>query len=475
MVWHHVTVSVLLRVTMLSLDDEDLIADRMIASVDPEPRRRVNLRPLLLGLLVLVLGGGLGGGAYMLSNMDTRDVIALLDIGDQPRLAMQMPGLGGKSAEPPPPALGAGPLLTPPGAPSLTPPPIPGEPAAKPEAAGVAPMPMTPPLPKAESKPEPAKPELAALPPPPPVIAPPPIPPVPATPAAPPPVPAKPLDQPVPAAAYQAPTYASLPARATQPVPLGPVPADGLWRQSAYGPLPVVPRDGRQPWKVYSRPFENAGGKPRLAVVVTGLGLDKDATEAAITKLPPEVTLAFSPYAGALDKWVKRARDFGHEVMVMLPAEAVGFPARDPGPWGLLVANPPEENISRLEQVLARVPGAMGVLAPDGAFVRSPKLGPVLIALKDRGVAFAAESAKVDLDMPHTTVTASINADLFRDAIEASLSAAAKAAKDSGSGLLVVSPRPVAFDRLLGWFDRLNEQGIALAPASATVKQTGKS
>lgn len=117
----------------------------------------------------------------------------------------------------------------------------------------------------------------------------------------------------------------------------------------------------------------------------------------------------------------------------------------------------------------------MGVLAPDGAFVRSPKLGPVLIALKDRGVAFAAESAKVDLDMPHAAVTASIDVDLFRDAIEARLSAAAKAAKDSGSGLLVVSPRPVAFDRLLGWFERLNEQGIALAPASATVKQTGKS
>ena len=79
MVWHHVTVSVLLRVTMLSLDDKDLIADRMIASVEPEPRRRLNLRPLLLGLLVLLLGDGLGGGAYLLSNMDTRDVIALLD------------------------------------------------------------------------------------------------------------------------------------------------------------------------------------------------------------------------------------------------------------------------------------------------------------------------------------------------------------------------------------------------------------
>src|SRR5512145_1843609 len=165
--------------TMLSLDDEeDLIAERLIGSVEPEPRRRVNLRPLLMGLLVLILGGGLGGGAYVLSNMDTRDIIALLDIGDQPRLALDMPGRGGAKPEPPPPAaIGAGPLLTPPGsvmpgkdgAPSLTQP----APAAG-EAHSVAPMPMTPPL-----KPEAPKPEIAAapvLPPPPPVIAPPPIP-----------------------------------------------------------------------------------------------------------------------------------------------------------------------------------------------------------------------------------------------------------------------------------------------------------
>lgn len=465
---------------MLSLDDEeDLIAERIIVgSVQPEPRRRVNLRPLLTGLMVLVLGGALGGGAYVLSNMDTRDIIGLLDIGDQPRLAMEMPGRAAKT-EPPPVAPGAGPLLSPPGAPQgassgkdaplLAPPP----PAAKEgEAAGVAAMPMTPPL-------KPETPAVAALPPPPPVLAPPVLappvlaPPPPASPAA--PAPAAAPVQPIPAAAYQAPTYASLPNRVGEPKPLAPAPAEGLWRQSAYGPLPVVPRDGRLPWKTYARPFDAPAGKPRMAVVVAGLGMDKDATDAAITKLPPEITLAFSPYAGGLDKWIKKARDFGHEVMVMLPAEPVGFPARDPGPWGLLVANPVEENLSRLEQVLARVPGAIGVLAPDGAFVRSGKLSPVLVALKERGMVFAGEGAKVDVDLPAAAVTATLDVDLFRDAIEARLTGAARAAKDQGHGLLVVSPRPVAFDRLLGWFERLGEQGMVLAPASAIVKQTGKS
>ncbi|HLO78332.1 MAG TPA: divergent polysaccharide deacetylase family protein, partial [Magnetospirillum sp.] len=220
--------------------------------------------------------------------------------------------------------------------------------------------------------------------------------------------------------------------------------------------------------------FEAPPGKPRLAVVVTGLGLDKDATEAAITKLPAEVTLAFSPYAGGLDKWIKKAREFGHEIVVMLPAEPVGFPARDPGPWGLLVANSVDENLSRMEQALARAPGAVGVLAPDGAFVRSDKLKPVLTALKDRGLIFLGDGARIDVDVPGALVTTTLDTDLFRDAIEARLNAAARAARDSGSGLVVVSPRPVAFDRLVGWLDRLGDQGVAVAPATGIVKQTGK-
>lgn len=453
---------------MLSLDDdEDLIAERMIGSVDPEPRRRLNLRPLLSGLLVLVLGGALGGGAYVLSSMDMRDLIALLDIGDQPRLSLEMPGRGSRS-EPPPPvvASGAGPLLTPPGAPhaaedgppAITPPPLPSSPATS--------TPSEPPPPPVIAPPVPSGPVTTT---------PPPVPSMPETAAPAPSIPAAPPRQPLPATGYQAPTYASLPERTAKPVPLAPAPLVDLLRNSAYGPLPVVPRNGRTPWQAYARPFEAPAGKPRMAVVVAGLGLDRDATEAAVAKLPPEVTLAFSPYAGNLEQWVKKARDAGHEVMVMLPAQAEGFPARDPGPWGQLVGNPVEENIGRLEQVLARVPGAFGVLAPDGAFVRSAKLAPILTALKERGLAFAGEGAKLEVELPHAAVTDSIDTDLFRDSIEVRLNDAAAAARQRGHGLMVVSPRPVAFDRLLGWFQRLGEQGLVLAPVSAVVSQNGKS
>ncbi|HTH17349.1 MAG TPA: divergent polysaccharide deacetylase family protein, partial [Magnetospirillum sp.] len=111
---------------------------------------------------------------------------------------------------------------------------------------------------------------------------------------------------------------------------------------------------------------------------------------------------------------------------------------------------------------------------PDGNFVRSPKLVPVLNALKERGLVYLGTGG-AQVDVPAAPVTAQLDIDLFRDAIEARLGSAAAAAKGAGSGLVVVSPRPVAFDRLVGWLDKLPDQGLVLAPATAIVKQPGKS
>src|SRR6185295_5091704 len=63
---------------------------------------------------------------------------------------------------------------------------------------------------------------------------------------------------------------------------LSPAPDPKLVRASAVGPLPIIGADGRAPWKVYARPFDAADTRPRIAIVVAGLGLSGAATEAAI-------------------------------------------------------------------------------------------------------------------------------------------------------------------------------------------------
>jgi polysaccharide deacetylase 2 family uncharacterized protein YibQ len=460
---------------MDTLDEDEIdrfIAARPVGVDEAPPRKPFPWRGLLMVLVVLALGGGLGTVGYFVSNMEERDVIGMLDVADKPSaLSMQLPGRDGGNK--PDGGEGEPPLLSPPGGAvrpqpksvPTEPPPSALEPAAPVKAETTKPATPSPVIaeppkpgaaPKTEVKAGPA-----------------PAPPPPMTPAAP-QMPAKVAAipaQPTPLAADQAPTYDSLPMPVDKPVALAPAPVETLLRVGPNGPLPVISTDGKSAWKTYARPFDAPPDKARLAVVVVGLGLDREATDTAIAKLPPGVTLVFSPYAGSLDKWIKKARDAGHEVMMDLPVETSGFPARDPGPLGLLVTTPPEEVVARLERVLAKGPGAVGVWAADGPFTQSKQVGLVLTALKDRGLLYIGTApADGEAKPPMLGVVSHLDAQPFRNAIEARQIQAQAAIKEMGRGIVAVHARPVAFDRLVGWLGRLPDQNIALAPVSAVVR-----
>ena len=98
------------------LDDEP-IPEIVVEEFKPE-RKPLNLRPILIGLGVLLAGGSLGGVAYLFTAFEARDVIGLMDVGENPpKLSFELPGRG----DPPKPGAGGG-LLTPPVAPGSAPP-----------------------------------------------------------------------------------------------------------------------------------------------------------------------------------------------------------------------------------------------------------------------------------------------------------------------------------------------------------------
>src|SRR5690606_15597580 len=117
---------------------------------------------------------------------------------------------------------------------------------------------------------------------------------------------------------------------AASPLPVAPI--AGLSQPGPDGPLPSIASDGRVPAQAYARPFR-ANGRPRVALIVGGLGLNAVTTRAAIERLPAEVTLSFVPYAEGLQAWIDMARAHGHEVMLEMPMEPTGYPDNDPGPY----------------------------------------------------------------------------------------------------------------------------------------------
>ncbi|WP_343867604.1 divergent polysaccharide deacetylase family protein, partial [Caenispirillum bisanense] len=312
----------------------------------------------------------------------------------------------------------------------------------------------------------PAEAQTAAVPPPPPAAAP----------------PAATVEEPdkpdVRTAGNPAPSFDRLSAPPGKPEPLKAAPVSDLVRNTPAGPLPIAAPDGRKAWNTYAKPFNAPAGTPRVAVVVADLGLMPAATDAAITKLPAGVTLAFSPYGFDIPQAMQRAREAGHEVMMALPMEDRGFPAHDPGPLGLNSLLPANDNLIRLNTILTKGVGYVGLLGRGGAtFTAKPELmKPVLDTIARSGLLYLQPSSGVQLASygqiatPTAVVDLTLDERPFRAAIDARLRALEALAKERGSAVAVISPTPLAFDAVSSWLAEAQARGIALAPVSAVVR-----
>jgi len=271
------------------------------------------------------------------------------------------------------------------------------------------------------------------------------------------------------------------PAVATGHGILTPAPDPALIEQTSIGPLPRVGDDGRLPWQAYARPFDNRTTRPRIALIITGLGLSDQATQSAIKDLPGEVSLAFQPFAENLQQSIRQARAAGHEVYLNLPMEPVDFPASDPGPRALFVAYAPEENIERLEWALSRTSGYVGLLNHMGSrFTTSREaMLPVMTTLQLRGLAFidarvSARSVATVL-ASEQSVPRAIN-DRFLDArevssgtVDARLAELESIAGEAGASVGIGQAFPVTIERIQAWAASLNGKGLVLAPVSAVL------
>src|SRR6478609_9638575 len=116
-----------------------------------------------------------------------------------------------------------------------------------------------------------------------------------------------------------------------------------LLEKSRYGMIPVV-SDGLKPFTVYAAEADRAKAAkmPVIAIVVAGLGVGAAKTTDAIMKLPPAVTLAFTPYGADPTKLAERARAQRHEILLQIPMEPFDYPDNDPGPQTLLTTLAPE-------------------------------------------------------------------------------------------------------------------------------------
>jgi polysaccharide deacetylase 2 family uncharacterized protein YibQ len=252
--------------------------------------------------------------------------------------------------------------------------------------------------------------------------------------------------------------------------PLAPAPIAGLFAPGPGGSLPVIAPDGRTPFQAYARPFHD-NGKPKVALVIGGLGLNATATRAAIERLPPEVTLSFVPYSDGLQAWIDQARAAGHEVMLEIPMEPLDYPNNDPGPYALMANASASETGKRLEWLLARGAGYFAVTNYlGGRFLNAPTaVGAFTAVLKARGLGFIDDGAgaRRGAGVPRASASAVIDEQLSADGIDKALLGLEAQALQHGSALGAGFSYPVTIEQVGRWAQGLAARGYQLAPASA--------
>ena len=240
--------------------------------------------------------------------------------------------------------------------------------------------------------------------------------------------------------------------------------------------LPRIGPDGLAPMHAYAARFDPADHHPRVALLLTGIGLDPGASGDAIRNLPAAISLAFSPYAPDPTALLAAARAAGHEYLLSLPMEPARYPLNDPGPRALLTSHTPAQNQAALIWALSRFPGYVGVTGALGAMDgerfagAAEDMDPVLRRLAARGLLYVDPrpgAARLPFAWGRA---ADVTIDRADDpaAITAALDRLDRIAARKGSALGVVgTPLPNTLTLLAAWAHGLAARGLVLTPASA--------
>ena len=259
--------------------------------------------------------------------------------------------------------------------------------------------------------------------------------------------------------------------------PLPPAPDPALIQTTSSGPLPTV-SDGRLPRDVYARPHDRRDERARLVIIVSGVGLSRSASEAAIDRLPGAVVLAIDAYAARPDDWARAARRAGHEILATIPLEEAGAPFHDDGPLALRAAAATDENVQRLHAVLGSLTGYVGALAVGGTAFGDDavSLRPVFDGLRTRGLLLVDATAgrgtpllrvSGQLGPPLIRVDVSIDDSPDVASIDRQFADLETIARERSVAVALARPYPNTLGRLRAWISGLDDRGFVLTPVSA--------
>ncbi|MAL78935.1 MAG: hypothetical protein CMN55_07445 [Sneathiella sp.] len=232
-----------------------------------------------------------------------------------------------------------------------------------------------------------------------------------------------------------------------------------------------------------TEPMQAAGpDTPRIAIIISELGMSNARARQAIERLPAAITFSFNPYGHNLQQIADEARAAGHEILLQVPMEPMGYPRLDPGIHGLRTDLSTDENLARLDWILDRFTGYIGITNQMGSrfTTDADAITPILAAIgkknllyldsRTAGNSIAAHIAQ-ELAVPVAINNRFLDHREERATIDAHFAALESLAQRTGVAIGIAYPYEETFDYLTDWIKGLEGKGLLLSPISALVNK----
>jgi len=214
---------------------------------------------------------------------------------------------------------------------------------------------------------------------------------------------------------------------------------------------------------------------PKMAIVIDDIGEDMEVLR-GLVDLDFPVTLAVWPHASHTEDSVALVKAKGDDLIVHFPMEPRGYPKYNPGDDALFISMNADQVRARVDENLARVPGAIGVNNHMGSRFteNAPGMAAALTEFNKRGL-FFLDSLTTPRSVGRRTAEGVgipfYERDIFLDnvkdvgAIIHQLKMAEKVARKQGYAIAIGHPYPATLAALRQWGADRNT-AIQLIPLS---------
>ncbi|WP_204367872.1 divergent polysaccharide deacetylase family protein [Candidatus Jidaibacter acanthamoebae] len=216
--------------------------------------------------------------------------------------------------------------------------------------------------------------------------------------------------------------------------------------------------------------------RPKVALLVDGLGLSRSETASAI-EMHALIALGFSPYSQDVINWINKGVSAGHEVYINLPMHPAEYPANDAGSLALMNNLSVEENLLRLKLITSKSDKIKGVISGTREIFTDSKddILSVLEFLKQKKLAYiyggevnneSLDDLSEALNLNYIDINITIDDELDAEAVKSNLLRLENMAKVRGFALGKFHAYPMSVKVINEWIGELNNSEVMLVPVS---------